>query len=135
MGEVEQMLDGRRVLLRWRIEEFLDCFAVHKVPSDEVGEPVQAGVGRARGLLSDSDQEESDQSSDDLELDGIFRGSQELLDPEVLLDPLEEQFDLPPGLVEIGDFDGGCGEIIGEDAYAGAVIKGDGDLAQGLILK
>lgn len=123
MGELQKGLDGWRLLWRWWIEQFLDGFAVHEVTSEKAGDSVQADVRRECGLLSDSDQQVGDQGGDDLQLDGVFRGSQELLDPEVLLDPLEEQFDLPAGLVEIGDFDGWSDKIVGEDAHAGAVVE------------
>ena len=39
----------------------------------------------------------------DLALDGILRGAEERLDPQVLLDPFEEQLHLPAHLVELTD--------------------------------
>ncbi len=43
--------------------------------------------------------------------DGIGRSPEEALDLEVLLDPLEEELDLPAFLVELGD--GGSGQVCG----------------------
>ena len=42
----------------------------------------------------------------DLGHDSVFRGAEEGLDLQVLLDPFEEQFDLPAGLVDLRDGDG-----------------------------
>jgi hypothetical protein len=38
-----------------------------------------------------------------LSLDCIFRGTEEGLDAKMLLDPLEEQFDLPATAIKLGD--------------------------------
>lgn|SRR5687767_8196961 len=135
MDELQKGRDGWRSLWRWWIEEFLDGFAVQEMTSDEIGDRVQADASGKHGLLSDSDQQEGDQGRDDLKLDGILRGTQELLDPEVLLDPFEEQLDLPAGLIEVGNFAGWGDEIVGEDAHTGAVVENDGDLAQSVLLK
>ncbi len=51
----------------------------------------------------------------DLGHDGIAGGAQEALDLQVLLDPLEEQFDLPTGFVDLGDGAGGELEIVGQE--------------------
>src|SRR5687768_2290113 len=82
MDELQKGRDGWRSLWRWWIEEFLDGFAVQEMTSDEIGDRVQADASGKHGLLSDSDQQEGDQGRDDLKLDGILRGTQELLDPE-----------------------------------------------------
>ena len=44
-----------------------------------------------------------DQSDPDLRSDGVFAGPEEALDLEVLLDPLEEQLNLPAALVNRGN--------------------------------
>lgn len=46
----------------------------------------------------------------DLRQHGVLRCSDEASQLEVLLDPLEEEFDLPAGLIEVGD--GLCGQVI-----------------------
>ena len=50
----------------------------------------------------------------DLRFDGVFGGAEERLDTQVLLDPLEEQFDVPAAFVERGDGLGREAEMIGE---------------------
>ncbi len=65
--------------------------------------------------LSDDGHEDVDGDGDpDLGFDGILGGTVEALDPQVLLDPFEEQLDLPAALVEPGDGQGGQGEVVGE---------------------
>jgi len=58
------------------------------------------------------------QSHPDLDLDGIGRRSIEGLDPQVLLDPLEEQLDLPAQLEDVRH--GLCrdGEDVGQEHEA-----------------
>ena len=51
----------------------------------------------------------------DLGKDGVLRGAQEGLDLEVALDPLEENLDLPAGLVDGRDGGGGQVEDVGEE--------------------
>ena len=43
-------------------------------------------------------------------------------DLEVLLDPAEQQLDLPARLVEGGDLEGGALEIVGEQGELAAVV-------------
>jgi hypothetical protein len=49
----------------------------------------------------------------DLRLDSIFRGAEERLDPQVLFDPFEEEFDLPAVFIKLGNCHGRQCEIIG----------------------
>ena len=56
-----------------------------------------------------------DQSDPDLRSDGVFAGSEEALDLEILLDPLEKEFDLPAALVDGGDRRSRQREIIGNE--------------------
>ena len=51
-------------------------------------------------LLDDGDEHIGRDGAPDLRLDGVLAGAQEALDAQVLLDPLEEQFDLPAALVQ-----------------------------------
>jgi len=44
-----------------------------------------------------------DQSDPDLRSDGVFAGSEEALDLEILFDPVEEQLDLPAAPADGGD--------------------------------
>ena len=50
----------------------------------------------------------------DLSLHRILRRSEERLDPQVLLDPLEEQFYLPSCLVQFSDGQGRQDEVVGQ---------------------
>jgi len=49
-----------------------------------------------------------------LRLHGVLAGTVKLLDPQVLLDPLEEQLDLPTRLVDAGDGQRREREIVGQ---------------------
>src|ERR1035438_9934891 len=61
----------------------------------------------------------------DLRLHGVLAGAIERLDSQVLLDPFEEQFYLPTGLVDLGD--GKCRkcEIVSEklEAFPGFHVE------------
>jgi len=48
----------------------------------------------------------------ELRLDGVLRGAEETLDPQMLLDPFEEEFDLPATAVEFGDGERRQGELL-----------------------
>jgi len=69
-------------------------------------------------LPNDRDEDVGGDGNPDLGLDGVLGGPIERLDAQVLLDPFEEEFDLPAGLVELGD--GPCGqiELIGQEDRA-----------------
>jgi hypothetical protein len=56
-----------------------------------------------QALLDDGDEDIDRYRDPDLRLDRILRRTEETLDPKMLLDPLEEQFDLPAVLVERAD--------------------------------
>ena len=121
-------LDRRR-----RMSEIFDRADVHEVGSDEPGEREQACLGQLRPV-SDPEDEESDQRDGDLRLDCVLAGAEKALDLEVLLDPAEEQLDLPASLVELGDALGRRLEIVGEEPQCAAGVDDDGDLAQGVML-
>ena len=54
----------------------------------------------------------------DLGQHGVAGGAEEALDPEVLLDPLEEEFDLPAGFVDVCDGSRREVEVVGEEGVA-----------------
>ena len=54
----------------------------------------------------------------DLGLHGILGGAVERLDPEMLLDPFEEKFDLPSAFVKLCDGKGGQREVVGKEDQA-----------------
>jgi len=53
-----------------------------------------------------------------LGLHGVLGGAIERLDPEVLLDPFEEQLDLPPAFIQLCDGQGGQHEVVGQEDQA-----------------
>src|SRR5258708_13258571 len=87
----------------------------------------------ARDELQISEEQADAERRPDLGEDGVFRGAEEALELEVLLEPLEEQLDLPARLVEVGD--GLCREMldVGEkDVFAAGLGAGIADEAQRL---
>lgn len=99
------------------------------------GDPLEHGQAEnlyhlvERGLqpqaLPDDGHEHVDRDRDpDLSLDRIFRGPEERFDPQVLLDPLEEQLDLPATAIQLGDRQRGQGEVRGGFGKSDSVISG-----------
>ena len=84
---------------------------------------------RARGASLDDGDEDIDGYGDpQLRLHGVLRGSIEPLDAQMLLDPLEEQLDLPAALVELANGHGRQVEVVGDEhqLLAGlAVVEAD----------
>ena len=76
------------------IEEAVDSFSVHEVCAYEACECERAFDGLLIVLCA-VEQEIGDEGDGDLDSDGVFGGSEEVLDPEGLLDPSEEQLDGP----------------------------------------
>ena len=75
-------------------------------------------------FLHDGDQHVGADRDPDLRLHGVLAGAQKCLDAQVLLDPLEEQLDLPALPVQLGDQSGGQGKVVGQecDALAGFLV-------------
>ena len=63
----------------------------------------------------DGDEDINRDSNPDLCLDGVLRVTEEGLDAQVLLDPFEEQFDLPAAAVQFGDGERRQDEVVGEE--------------------
>src|SRR5215467_3971776 len=63
----------------------------------------------------DAQQEISDHGGEDLQPDGIFVLAKEFADAQMLLDPTEQEFDLPAAFVEGSDLDGGASQVIGDE--------------------
>ncbi len=55
----------------------------------------------------------SDQGGPDLDQHGILRGAIKGFDFQVLLDPLEKEFDLPVAALEFGHLQGGQVQAVG----------------------
>ena len=66
-------------------------------------------------LVDDGDQHVGGDCTPDLRLHRVLAGAQETLDAQVLLDPLEEQFDLPATLVQGGDGQGWQAGVVGQE--------------------
>lgn len=68
-----------------------------------------------------------DHRRDDLQADGIFVGAEEFSDVEMLLDPTEQEFDLPSRLIEAGDLDCRALEIVADegDGFTGVWLESD----------
>ena len=66
--------------------------------------------------FSDDGDEDVDRDGDpNLGLDRVLAGAEEGLDAEVLLDPFEEQFDLPALFVNLRDRQRGQDEVVGQE--------------------
>ena len=84
-----------------------------QVESQHRGEVREAPL--PRGLqLQELQQQHGDQCCPNLRLDRVFAGAHEGLDLQVLLQGLEEQFDLPAELVHTGDGGGGQLPLVGQ---------------------
>ena len=83
-------------------------------------------------LLEDGHQHVHTDRGPDLGLHRIHGGAVERLDPQVLLDPLEEEFDLPPALVELGDLERREREVVRQEHEPPLRVEIDvGDAPQG----
>src|SRR5207248_1310014 len=68
----------------------------------EADEEQRGGVFEraGRGLMQDAQQQEGDQRNIDLDANGVFAAAQKAADLKVLLEPLEQELDVPALLVE-----------------------------------
>ncbi len=66
-------------------------------------------------FFDDSDEDIGSDRDPYLRLDGILAGSQKSFDTQMLLDPFEEQFDLPALLVKCRNHLWLEGEIVGQE--------------------
>jgi len=87
--------------------------------------------GQIELLFEDRNQHVNADGDPDLSLDGIGRSAEEALDAQVLLDPLEEQFDLPPTLVQFRNGQSWQGEVVGQvDKESSGVVVEEPDSSQ-----
>src|SRR6516162_11577023 len=117
---------GRRGCVRMEAERATEA-------EFEAGEEQRGAVleRAGRGLLQDAQQQKGDQRDIDLGAHGVLAAADKAADLEVLLEPLEQQLDLPALFVELRDVGGGTLEIVGEQIERLVVIgAGDDDLAQ-----
>ena len=81
--------------------------------------------------MQELQQQHGDQCCPNLRLDGVFAGADEGLDLEVLLQRLEEQFDLPAEPVDAGEGAGRQTPLIGQqDDLPLLLLIPDGDAPQ-----
>ena len=69
---------------------------------------------QVEALLDDGDEDIDGDRDPNLRLHRIFRRAVELLDPQVLLDPLEEKLHLPSIFVEGGNGQGWKSDMVGQ---------------------
>src|ERR1700693_6252132 len=86
---------------------------LEKGDREDLEQSVEGGL-QGEALLDDGDQDIDGNRAPDLRLHRVVRGAVELFDSKMLLDPFEEQFDLPAALVEGADRRGRQGELVGE---------------------
>ena len=74
----------------------------------ERGQPKDGLCGALGAALKlrEPDQQVGDDGGDDLQRNRVLVLADEVVEPEVLLQPLEKQLDLPAALIEVGDFGG-----------------------------
>src|SRR5580704_15160167 len=96
-----------------RLVDAGDRFAQEEGEADELSE-ADRRHGKAMQARGDAQQEEGDHGGQDLQANGVVGASDEAADIEMLLDPSEQQLDLPSGLIEGGDLDGGPRHVVGQ---------------------
>src|SRR5436190_23215227 len=71
----------------------------------EAGEEQRGAVpeGAGGGLMQDAQQQKGDQRDIDLDAHGVLAAAEKAADLEVLLEPFEQQLDVPALFVELGD--------------------------------
>src|ERR1700690_1576854 len=81
--------------------------------ADEFGQP-ERKHRYAVCPRGNAQQQIGNHGSQNLQSDRVVVGAEELANVEMLLDPAEQQFDLPAAFVEGCDLDGRAGKIVGE---------------------
>lgn len=89
-----------------------------------------------QALFQDGHQHVDGDGDPDLGLDRVFRSAVEGFDPQMLLDPLEEQFDLPAAFVQLADTQRWQPEVVGQEdegPFLQAVVKADPTQVVGIV--
>src|SRR6266849_4059916 len=131
----EPQLIGREVGLWfaridwWRGVDFCDRFSHEQALANEFGE---AQVQHFQGIQApgETQQQIGDHRSNDLQTNGVVVLAHELAKIEMLLDPAEQQFDLPATLVESRNLDCRALEIVGDESDRPALVTFDLDASQ-----
>ncbi len=85
---------GFGYLLHGVSNQLFDGLSLKEIDLQDLQQGVKT-AGQMKPLLEDGHKQVDAQRHPDLGFDGIDRRAEEGLDPQVLLDPLEEQLDLP----------------------------------------
>lgn len=112
---------------RW-IEETINPPPLHEILSYQPCEG-QESCDAALGGMGHAQEQEGDKCDGDLNAHGVLGSTEKVADFEGLLDPAEEQFDVPAALVEFGDLIGRSIKIIGDNTQDLAGLGLDPDLA------
>jgi len=94
-------------------------------------------AGQFELFLDDGNQQVDRDSDTYLGFDRVLAGPEEDHDAQVLLDPLEEQFHLPPALIESANGSGGQCELVGEKdqiLFSLRVVKANAAQVAGVVL-
>ena len=97
--------------------------------ADQIGE-TQKRHANLVDVGGDAQQCKGDHRGEQLQANGVVVVAEEFADFEVLLDPAEQQFDLPAALVERANRDGRAFEIVGQQRDLLAVFALEADAAQ-----
>jgi hypothetical protein len=99
---------------------------MHEIGLDKPGEGERA-LNNFVGFVRQAQQQKGDQGNCNLNANGVLGVPEEVADFQGLFDPSKEQLDGPSTLIQIGDFLGAGGQIIGEDAQHLAGLNYDPD--------
>ena len=113
----------------WRLVDRGEAAASVDEGRDELGKAARGQQGMIE-LSRDCDKYQGNHGGEYLQAHGVLIEGDELTDAEVLLDPAEQELDLPARLVGGGKLSGAAGLIIGEDVEDLAGVGLDGDSAQ-----
>jgi hypothetical protein len=93
-------------------------------------------IGQLETFFGNSDQHISADRDPDLRLDRVLGRTEKCLDPQMLLDPLEEQFDLPALAIQSCNQFGFEGKVVGQkrNAFARLVLDHHAAQCDGIVL-
>src|SRR5258705_3176510 len=112
-----------------RLVDFCDRTSHEQSLADEF---CKAQIENFQGIqtLREAQEQIGDHRGDDLQADSVAVVADELTKIEMLLDPAEQQFNLPAPLVEGRNLDCGAFEIVGDEGDGPALITLDLDASQ-----
>lgn len=91
----------------------MDRYFLKNVDAQNLQNPTEVFT-KSMHLIETGHHEVDANGDPDLGLHRVLGGSVERLDSEVLLDPLEEQLDMPTTLIDMGDYNGWQTEMVGD---------------------